>query len=627
MTRSDDLRALRGLARAYGVQTSFRDVDKRTHRATVAGLVEVLRALGVEIESPADAAAALRTAPRGTPAGRRSKGTPSRMPEIAEPSWGTFLPVYAIRSRGDHGVGSFTDLTELVRWTRELGGSAVGTLPLLAQFLDGEPFEYSPYSPASRLFWNELFVDLDATPEMAGSTEAQELAARMPSPRGRLVDYARAWAAHRPVLEALSREFSANAPAARRRAFETFRRERPELEDYSRFRAFGERTGRPWQEWPGPQRTGRIGPRATDPERVAFHRYAQFVADEQLAGVGRTEPGTGLYLDLPLGVHGSSFDTWRHRGLFANGAAGGAPPDSFFAKGQSWGFPPLHPRRIADDDFAYVRACFRHLMRHAGVLRIDHILGFHRLYWVPDGFEATHGVYVRYPSEDLYAVLAEEAHRTGTAVVGEDLGTVPPIVRAAMKRHGVLRSHVLSLEAQFHMDRALPEAPPNSLASLNTHDLPPFSAFWTGADIDDRVDLGFLGPTDAARERTTRRRLVRDLTEAMRTEGRLRTRGPRVVPPVDAAAAHLDHLAGGPARMVIVNLEDLWGETEPQNRPGIYRERPNWRLRAARSFEQLRSDPAITGRLEEVDRLRRERADAERSRRRRPARTTSDTSA
>jgi len=605
------------------VQTSFRDVDRRTHRASVVGLVAVLRALGVEMESPADAAAALRACRRPTAAHQRRarprRGAAARMPEIAEPSWGTFLPVYAIRTRGDHGVGSFVDLTELFRWTRELGGSAVGTLPLLAQFLDGEPFEYSPYSPASRLFWNELFVDLDATPEMAGSAEARDLAARMPSPRGRLVDYGKTWAAHRPVLEALSREFSANTPSARRRAFEAFSRARPELEDYCRFRAFGEQTGLPWQEWPAKQRAGRIGPRDADPERVRFHRYAQFVADEQLAGVGRTEPGTGLYLDLPLGVHGSSFDTWRYRDSFAFGASGGAPPDTFFTKGQSWGFPPLHPHRLADDDFRYVRACFRHLMRHAGVLRIDHVMGFHRLYWVPDGFDATHGVYVRSPFEQLYAVLAEEAHRTGTAVVGEDLGTVPRAVRAAMKRHGVLRSHVLSLEAAVRPDDPLPPAPASSLASLNTHDLAPFASFWTGADIDDRVDLGLLDPKAAGKERATRKRLVRALTDAMRAEGRLPTRAPRVAAPVEAAAVHLEYLAASPARMVIVNLEDLWGETEPQNRPGIYRERPNWRLRAARSFEEFRSDPQIEGRLKEVDRLRRERAATERSRRRRPS--------
>ena len=605
-----DRLALRELARAFGVQTSYRDVTGMTHRATVEGLLAVLRALGVEIESAAEAGRILwsggGTSTAAASAGKMAGHAAARMPQIPEPAWATFLPLYALRTRDDSGAGSFSDLAALCEWARGLGGSGVGTLPLLAQFLD-EPFEYSPYSPASRMFWNELYIDVASAPEMAASSRARGLADSTDQTglsRRRLVDYRAVFGAKRPVLEALSAEFYSNGSSARRRGFDKFRREHPELGAYARFRAFGGRTRLPWQRWPARQRGGRLQPRDVDPDVERFHAYVQFVADEQIAAIGSRGPGDGLLLDMPLGVHGASFDTWRFRDSFAFGVSGGAPADPFFTKGQDWGFPPLHPHRMREDGYAYVRACLRHLMRHAGMLRIDHIMGFHRLFWVPGKLGALHGVYVRYPAEELYAVLAEEANRAGTAVLGEDLGTVPPGVRPAMRRHGVLRSHVVELEAAIHPEDPLRPVPRDSVASLNTHDLAPFASFWEGADIDDRHRQGLIDEAEANRQRRDRRASVRLLAARLRVEGRL-PKGP--VTSDRAYAALLEHLAAGPARMVVVNLEDLWGETEPQNRPGTWQEQPSWRRRAKRTFESFTSDPAIVGRLRDVDRLRRER--------------------
>ena len=594
---------LSSFATAAGVQTSFRDVDHRTHRATREAIEAVLAALGGGPDEP----------PREHPlAGMPEREFPGAvMPGITRPSWGTFLPLYALRTKDDWGVGSFTDLADLYRWTTGLGGSTVGTLPLLAQFLD-EPYEYSPYSPASRLFWNELYVDPAATPEFERSADARRLAGEARRPGGRVVDYRKAYAAKRPVLEALARElFGERADGPRRRAFERYRDAQPHLDDYARFRAFGERTRKAWLEWPARQRGGRIASGDVDADAVRFHQYAQFVADEQVASIGKTAPGHGLYLDLPLGVNGASYDTWRFRDAFAMGVSGGAPPDTFFTKGQTWGFPPLNPLRMFAGDLAYVRACVRHLARHAGVLRVDHVMGLHRLFWVPDGMDATEGVYVRYPADAMYAVLADEAHAAGTAVTGEDLGTVPRSVRAAMTRHGVLRSHVVELESQIRSGDPLPPPPAASLASLNTHDLFPFAGFWTGADIDDRLGLGLIDRAEARCLRTERGRLTRSMTRRLVDDRWLGTRR-AVAEPQDAADAAHRHLAASRARMVIVNLEDLWGETVPQNRPGTSTERPNWRLRAARRFDTVRSDPAIVGRLEEIDRLRDEAAARER---------------
>lgn len=604
------------LAAAAGVQTSYRDVDHRTHRASREALEAVLDVLGVE--APDESGVRLdESGSRRDESRRPGVDAPEHpplqraMPAIQRPSWGTFLPLHALRTRSDWGVGSFTDLAELYRWTTGLGGSTVGTLPLLAQFLD-EPFEYSPYSPASRLFWNELFVDPAATPEFERSAEARRLAGEVGRPRSRFVDYRKAYSAKRPVLTALAREFfEPSTRGDRRGRFDRFRRETPHLDEYARFRAYGERTGTAWLEWAARQRGGRISANDVDADVVRFHTYVQFVADEQIGAIGKTEPGRGLYLDLPLGVNGASFDTWRFPDAFAFGASGGAPPDTFFTKGQSWGFPPLHPTRVRDGDFAYVRACLRHLMKHAGVIRIDHVMGLHRLFWVPDGLDASQGVYVRSPAGELYAVLADEAHRSGTAVVGEDLGTVPRTVRSALTRHGVLRSHVLQLEALIARRDPLPVAPAGSLASLNTHDLFPFAGFWTGADVDDRLDLGLIDAAEAGRQRSERAALTRELTGRFVDEGLLRTRR-AAAPAQDGADAAHRHLAAGRARMVVVNLEDLWGETEPQNVPGTTTERPNWRRRAARTFESFSTDPSILGRLAEMDRLRTEAAARER---------------
>ena len=603
------LRSLARLARAHGVQLSYRDVDHVTHRASAEALQGVLTALGVDLD-------ATTAEPPGNaqPPSRVASGAPAVMPEIEHATWGVFLPLHALRTKDDWGVGSFTDLAELYRWTHALGGSTVGLLPVLAQFLD-EPFEYSPYSSASRLFWNELFIDPAATPEFERSRDARRSAGEAKRPRGRFVDYRKAYAAKRPVLEALAREFHGTAtPAARLRAYQRFRREHPHLDDYARFRAFGERTRLAWLDWPAPQRDGRIGRGDVDAGAVGFHQYVQFVADEQIGAIGKTEPGRGLYLDLPLGVNGASYDTWRFRDVFAMGASGGAPADTFFPSGQSWGFPPLHPIRMAEDDFAYVRGSLRHLMKHAGVIRIDHVMGLHRLYWVPRGIPATDGVYVRYPAEELYGVLAEEAHRAGTAVVGEDLGTVPRTVRTAMTRHNVLRSHVLQMEALIAKRDLLPPPPARSLASLNTHDMFPFAAFWVGSDVADRLEMGLLDAAGAVRERAERRAIARAMTERFREEGTFRERRRAIAATPDATDAAHRHLARSRARVVVANLEDLWGETEPQNRPGTDREWPNWRRRAARTFEEFRSDPAILGRLEEVHRLR-EEAGARRRRR------------
>ena len=214
--------------------------------------------------------------------------------------------------------------------------------------------------------------------------------------------------------------------------------------------------------------------------------------------------GLGLYLDLPLGVHRLGYDTWCYPDLFVSGASGGAPPDAVFTKGQDWGFPPLHPDHLRASGYQYFIAGLRSHLQRAGILRIDHVMGLHRLFWIPAGMSASSGVYVRYPADELYAVLCLESHRSRSLIVGENLGTVPARVNAAMRRHGVRGTYVVQYELQPRSDRPLAPVHRQTVASVNTHDMPPLAAFWKGSELDDLHDLGLFDETAVLREHEKR---------------------------------------------------------------------------------------------------------------------------
>ncbi len=337
---------------------------------------------------------------------------------VAVRCWGVFLPLYALRLQGGWGCGDFSDLEALIEWVASLGGEVVATLPFLAGFLD-ELFEPSPYVPVSRLFWNELFVDVTRAPELEQSTSAKalldskEFQAELEALRSdRLVDYRRLFALKRKALEELARRFF-RGRSEKHASFNRFVKSHPALEDYARFRATCERLRSPWTQWPERLREGLLRQGDYDEEAKRYHMYAQWLAHQQLESVSARAGGRGLrlYFDLPLGTNPSGYDVWRKRELFTRDISAGAPPDAFFTNGQEWGFPPLHPLKIREQGYEYVTSCLRHLMRYAGVLRVDHIMGLHRLFWIPKGFEPRQGVYVRYPAEELYALLTLESHR------------------------------------------------------------------------------------------------------------------------------------------------------------------------------------------------------------------------
>jgi 4-alpha-glucanotransferase len=522
-------------------------------------------------------------------------------------AWGVFLPLYALRSDRNLGAGDLTDLRALMDWVERLGGNVAGTLPLLSACYP-EPFQPSPYSPCSRLAWNELYLDASRAPGLRDCAAARGLlaskeflaeAARLRDTP--LVDYRAVMALKRRVIGELAEACFRNEPTLLAELLR-FVAANPEIAEYARFRAAWDRIGSPWPTWPGRMRDGQLGESDFDGAAERYHLFAQWALHLQLRELS-SEARKLLYLDLPLGTSYDGYDVWRRRNLFALAASVGAPPDDFFTRGQDWGFPPMHPERSRDDGHAYFRACIANQLRYAGTLRIDHVMGLHRFFWVPNGAAPSDGTYVRYPAEEMYAILCLESHRHRTRIVGEDLGTVPPYVRPAMARHGVRRIFVVQYALTPDPGKALGKIPKQSLACLNTHDMPPFAAFADGRDTDDRVSLGLLDAEEARREKAARNERTRALAEFLRKRGRL----PGSASDADHEAllrACLRHLAASAAEMVIVGLEDLWMERLPQNTPGTSTERPNWVRKSAHSLEETRTLPSVLRALREVDRIR-----------------------
>ncbi len=702
------------LAELHGVQLAYRDVDDEVQRADRDALLAVLRALGVPVDDPGDAGAALAAYERGrwdrrvepvvaafdgeavpvevrlarseltgvlrcqltleaggthnwteriqglerTAAaevdgreqitavvpvrhlphghhrltveldGRRCETrlivAPARTYAPGPPAadWGAFLPLWALRTRRDWGVGDLTDLRELAAWAGELGASYVGTLPLLPVYLGGgtaadpaaarEPIDPSPYSPVSRLFWNELFLDLERVPELERCAEARRLLAAddtrtaIAELRGlRHVDYRRVAAVKGRILGALAECFHRDAGDERRSDLDRFLADRPEAAVYARFRGAVARHGSAWWDWSGELRERReLRARDIDLLTMRLHVYAQLVADDQVGSFSRDlrDDGQHPYLDLPIGTRRDGFDVWRHRELFAVDADTGAPPDTIFTGGQNWRFPPLHPERIREDGYGYVRDVLDHHLALADALRIDHVMGLHRLYWIPEGLDAADGVYVTYPADEWYAVLSLASHRHGSRIIGENLGTVPAFVEDALAERGITRMYVVQYEATPDRYDVLDPVPADTVASVNTHDMPPFAAWWTGEDLRDGLDLGHLAEDEAAAVGDERAIIRRHVTAMLEAEGRV---GEGTTDPGEVLAGLLEWLADGHATLVLVNLEDLWLEDEPQNVPGTSDERPNWRRRAARTLEEMRDDPRVVDALARVAAARR----------------------
>jgi 4-alpha-glucanotransferase len=535
-------------------------------------------------------------------------------------SWGLTAQLYGLRSARDWGIGDLSDLARLCREAGKLGAAVVGINPLHALFA-AEPRHFSPYSPSSRVWLDYLYIDVTAVPGFAENAAVQNLApaAAVLAARGAaLVDYAAVAALKRPVLEALYRRFRAREQgSALDAAFHAFEREGgAALAAFAIFEALHEHfieAGGPfsWHEWPAALRdpnSAAVAEFTRDhAERVGFFRFLQWQADHQLgaaAAAGRASGlGIGLYRDLAVGVTPNGAEAWTDQELVVPGAAIGAPPDVLNRVGQNWGLAPINPRALRRRSFAPVIAALRANMRHAGVLRIDHVMSLQRLYWIPSGLPATKGAYVNYPFSDLLRLVALESRRHGCAIVGEDLGTVPEGFRETMQRASVLSYRVFVFERRGDASFVPPgDYPPLAAASAATHDLATLKGFWLGHDIAWRRRLAlYPDPSAEANEIEERRRDRRKLLEALAGEGLLShqrfgaflSQGGEPAYTLELGEAILAYLARSRARLALVQIEDVAGEAEQANLPGTTEAHPNWRRRLPSPLVDLLAGPEM----------------------------------
>ncbi|HEY7321424.1 MAG TPA: 4-alpha-glucanotransferase [Candidatus Binatia bacterium] len=533
-----------------------------------------------------------------------------RAPNSNARPWGLFCPLYALASENSWGAGNFSDLETCIEFTGHRGGNFVGTLPLLSTFLD-EPFNPSPYAPVSRLFWNEFYLDVARIPEFQRSQAARSMIrssafqAEIERLRAEFfIDYRPLMALKRRVIEKLLHTLM-NRASKRKTAFQRFIETHPEAQDYAAFRAKVERERVPWELWPAAHRDGKLAAGDYDESARLYHLYVQWQAEEQLRNVAEKTKADGpaLYLDFPLGVNRDGYDVWRERAVFALEASGGAPPDSFFTKGQNWGFPPLQPEALRQQGYRYYIACLRHHLQHAGMLRIDHVMGLHRLFWIPQGFGPSEGVYVHYPAHEFYAILSLESFRHQAQIVGENLGTVPRYVNQALASHKIHGMYVSQFCVTGDHQNALQQPAHDDVASLNTHDTPTFGGFWLGKDIEDRLALELLSAPEAEHVRQERASIREALIAYLKSRGWLTEELPE---PLAVLRAWLSQLAGSDAYLLLLNLEDLWLEPLPQNVPGTWEERPNWKRRARFSLDEIRKMDTVTDILRAINEIRKQ---------------------
>ncbi|MEV5955492.1 4-alpha-glucanotransferase [Streptomyces sp. NPDC051987] len=527
------------------------------------------------------------TAPDGRTARAHLIVAPDRLPTPAGRSYGILVQLYSLLSRHSWGMGDLGDLARLADWAGRTAGAGFVQVNPLHAAVPGAPTDPSPYRPSSRRFPDPVHLRPEAVPEYAADPAVADRAGQLRSAvldQGALIDRDAVWELKREALET-----AAAAPLTpdRQAAYDAFRAaEGQALEDHATWYALAERHGSDWHRWPEALRDPRspetARARAELADRVGFHARLAWLTVTQLTAAQRAarEAGmpVGIVHDLAVGVHPAGADAWAQQDHFAAGMSVGAPPDAFNARGQDWGLPPWRPDRLAASGHAPFRELLRALFRYAGALRIDHVMGLFRLWWVPEGRPPTEGTYVRYDAEAMLALLALEATRAGAVVIGEDLGTVEPGVRETLQRHGVLGTSVLWFERDWDGDgRPLPPEGwrADCLATATTHDLPPTAARLTGEHVELRDRLGLL-TRPLAEERAE---AAADIAEwlALLTRLGLLAVSESGDEEAEIRAVHR-FLLRTPARMIGVWFPDTVGDRRPQNLPGTWDQYPNWRL-------------------------------------------------
>jgi 4-alpha-glucanotransferase len=501
------------------------------------------------------------------------------------PHVGTMVQLYSLRSRRSWGLGDLADLADLAAWSRQhMDASFVLINPLHAAE-PVPPMEPSPYLPSSRRFTNPIYLRVEEVPEWAYLQGEERAAADRLATEGRRltssdrIDRDAVWAVKRAALELV---YGVARGLARQAAYEAFlAREGRGLVDFATWCALTEKYGPRWRDWPSelqdPRSSYSAEAREELADRVDFYCWLQWLLDEQLAAVQRRSSELGMALgimhDLAVGVHMEGADSWALQDVFAEAVSVGAPPDAFNQRGQRWQQPPWRPDRLARTSYAAFRDLVRDLLRHAGGIRVDHVIGLFRLWWVPDGLTPDRGTYVRYDHEALVGILALEAARAGAVVVGEDLGTVEPWVRDDLRGRGILGTSILWFERDWEGDgrpRRLEDWRELCLATVTTHDLPPTAGYLGGEHIRVRDELGLLTRT-VEEERTA------DLAEQRSWLDYLAELG-LLTPETDSVVALHRCLRRTPARLIGVSVADLVRDRRTINQPGTIDEYPNWRV-------------------------------------------------
>jgi 4-alpha-glucanotransferase len=576
-------------AEAAGIATRYEnwrhqqvEVPEETLRAILTALAEAPAGTG----EPAAPEPAGVEAPSG--AGQGS-GAEARAPEAGGRAWGFAVQLYSVRSRGSWGHGDLHDLAELAAWSaRELGAGFVLVNPLHAAEPQ-PPLSPSPYLPMTRRYSSPLYLRIDDIPEYgrlppATRTRIEALAAplraRNTSPG--LIDRDEVWAAKRMALELIRQ---VPLTPQRQAAFDAYlEQEGAHLRCWASWCALAEQHGPDWRKWPAELRDRDGGLAATASGRLAsaasFHAWLQWLVDDQLAAAQDAAVAAGMahgvIHDLAVGVHPGGADAWAYQDLLVTGISVGAPPDSFNQRGQNWAQPPWHPQRLAAAGFRPLAELFAAAFRHAGGLRIDHVMGLTRLWWVPDGMTADRGAYIRYEHQGTVAALVGEARAAGALAIGEDLGTVDDWIRSYLAEHAVLGTTMAWFAAE-------PDGSPlrpahwrrDCMATVGTHDVPTVAGFLTGAQVTERARLGLL-TTSEQEERDSSAASMTAWQDALEAAGLLTAGGRDRL--ADFTVAMYGYLARTPAVLLGVSLADAVGDVRSQNIPGTSTEYPNWRI-------------------------------------------------
>ncbi|HEY2443258.1 MAG TPA: 4-alpha-glucanotransferase [Streptosporangiaceae bacterium] len=592
MTRDELVRR----AAARGVAASYRDWRGREVEVGSDTLTAILAALedpgggdsgytsgvGADVERAAEGAF-------GKMLESEASGVSAVAPQPGGRAWGFTVQLYSLRSRGSWGHGDLRDLADLAAWSgREHGAGFVLCNPLHAAE-PAPPVSASPYMPMSRRFTSPLYLRIEDIPEYAGLPPAdrQRIAAvaaplRASNAAPGLIDRDAVWTAKRAALEIIwlrpreprreagYAEFVAGGGRA--------------LDDWATWCALAEVHGADWRAWPRRLRDPRSAQVAAERQRLAgraeFHAWLQWLADEQLAAAQRAARDAGMAIgivhDLAVGAHPGGADAWADQGVIVPGVSVGAPPDEFNQRGQDWALPPWHPQRLAAEGYRPLAGLIGGILRRAGGIRIDHVMGLARLWWVPAGMTPDRGTYVRYDHEAMTGVLAAQAARAGAIAVGEDLGTVDPWIRDCLAARGVLGTSMLWFERGSD-GRPLPPAAwrRGCLATVGTHDVPPVASFVTGEHVALRAGLGLLTKTEFS-ERADAATSLDDWRRALAAEGLIAAGSSPS--PSEFTVALYRFLARTPAALIGVSLADAVGEHRPQNLPGTSVEYPNWRI-------------------------------------------------